>query len=277
MNPQPIKGKLPILISLLTIVLALMWLVGRCSRSNENSIVQQYHRPGGDTLSIAIELAPTSYAFNGDSATGFDYEMIKDISKIHNIPIKFQPFAPLDYALSGLRKGDFDVVIANIPASSELHKEFNLTDEIFVDRQVLVRLKDTMSDSIGEQPVQIKLLGDTVWISASSPFRNRLQNLSQELGDTIYILSDPEYNSEHLVLLTALGEIKQAVVNESVAKRLSADYPELDISTPISMSQFQPWIVGESKQSLRDSLNSWIKQYKETPEYQALLRKYIEN
>ena len=38
MNPQPIKGKLPILISLLTIVLALMWLVGRCSRSNENRL-----------------------------------------------------------------------------------------------------------------------------------------------------------------------------------------------------------------------------------------------
>lgn len=276
MNPQPIKGKLPILISLLILVLAFMWLVGRCSRNNENTIVQQFQRPGNDTLSIAIELSPTSYAFVGDSATGFDYEILKVISRQHNLPIKFQPFAPLDYALNGLRSGDFDVVVANIPAAYDLKKEFNLTNDIFVDRQVLVRLKD---DSHKNNPhaALMQLLRDTVWISASSPFRERLSNLSQELGDTIYIMSDPEYNSEHLVLLTALGEIKQAVVNESVAKKLSADYPDIDISIPISMTQFQPWIVSKYKENLRDSLNNWIEEYKTTPEYQKLVEKYIGN
>lgn len=274
MNPQPIKGKLPILISLLLLVLALMWLVGRCSRSNENTIAQQYQRPGDDTLSVAIELAPTSYAFAGDSATGFDYEMLKAIADKHNIPVKFQPFAPVDYALNGLRKGNFDIVVANVPASRTLQDEFNLTNDIFVDRQVLVRLKQK-EDTTEVQPTLMKLLGDTVWIAGSSPFKDRLANLCQELGDTIYVMSDPEYNSEHLVLLTALGEIKQAVVNESVAKRLSSDYPDLDMSTPISMTQFQPWIVDKGKTALRDSLNEWIEEFKLTPEYQKLIDKYF--
>lgn len=274
MRPQPIKGKLPIFISLLILVLALMWLVGRCSRANEDSIAQQYQRPGGDTLSVAIELAPTSYAMSGDSIVGFDYEMLNAIAEEHRLPIKFQPFAPIDYALKGLRNGNFDVVVANIPASKSLQDEFNLTYDVFTDRQVLVRLKNK-NDSTDSQPDQFDLLGDTVWIASSSPFKERLSNLSQELGDTIFVKSDPEYNSEHLVLLTALSEIKQAVVNESVAKRLAADYPELDMSTPISVAQFQPWIVNKDKIELRDSLNKWIEEYKLTPQYQELVKKYF--
>lgn len=275
MNPQPIKGKLPILISLLILVLSLMWLVGRCSRSNENTIARQIRHYGGDTISVAIEMSPTSYAFSGDTATGFDYEMLQAISKEHGIPMVFQPFAPINYALNGLRAGDFDIVVANVPASEDLKKNFCLTNDVFVDRQVLVRRKSETNDSTTGHPLQMSLLGDTVWIADSSPFRNRLSNLSHELGDTIYIKSSPEYTSEHLVLLTALGEIRQAVVNESIAKRLAADYPDLDITTPISMTQFQPWIVNCDKISLRDSLNSWIEQYKLTPDYNRLVEKYI--
>lgn len=276
MKPKPIQGKLPILISLLILVLATMWLVGRCSRSNESPIVRQFQRPGGDTLSVAIELAPTSYSFEGDSAAGFDYEMFKEIAKQHNLPVKFHPFAPIDYALKGLKTGDFDIVVANVPASTNLQEEFNLTNDVFVDRQVLVRLK-RQGDSIQTQPSQMELLGDTVWVADSTPFKERLLNLSHELGDTIYILSDPDYNSEQLVLLTALGEIRQAVVNESVAKRLSSDYPQLDMSVPISMTQFQPWIVNKSSNELRDSLNSWIDEFKQTTDYQKLVDKYFKN
>lgn len=272
MNPKPIKGKLPILISLLILVLSSMWLLDRCSRSNEKSIANSFAHPEGDTIAVAIEMSPTSYYFSGDSALGFDYEMMKAIAEKHGLNIVFQPFAPIDYALDGLRKGDFDVVIATLPASGSLQKEFLATNDVFVDRQVLVRRKDDSNDSI---PLQIKLLQDTVWITDSSPYRDRISNLASEMGDTIYVKSDPDYSAEQLVILTALGEIKQAVVNETVAKRIAADYPQVDISTPVSLSQFQPWLLQQGKAELRDSLNVWIEQYKDTPDYQKLTEKYF--
>lgn len=275
MNPQPIKGKLPILISLLILVLSSMWLLDRCSRAKENPIANSFSHPGGDTIAVAIEMSPTSYFFSGDSAIGFDYEMLQAIAKAHNLNLVFQPFAPVDYALDGLRNGDFDVVVATLPASGSLQKEFISTNDVFVDRQVLVRLKDEASDSIGSAPSQFRLLQDTVWITDSSPFRDRLSNLSKELGDTIFVMSDPDYNAEQLVILTALGEIKQAVVNETVAKKIAADYPQIDISTPVSLSQFQPWLLPQDKAELRDSLNNWIEQFKLTPDYKRLTEKYF--
>ncbi|MDE6238522.1 MAG: transporter substrate-binding domain-containing protein [Muribaculaceae bacterium] len=275
MNPQPIKGKLPILISLLILVLSGMWLLSRCSHTNERSIANQFTRPTGDTIAVAIEMSPTSYFFSGDTAVGFDYEMLNAIAKAHDLNLIFQPFVPVDYALDGLKKGQFDVVVATLPASSSLQNDFLSTDEVFVDRQVLVKLKDNTADSIETTPSQFKLLKDTVWITDSSPYRERIRNLSSELGDTIYIMSDPEYNAEQLVILTALGEIKQAVVNETIAKRIAQDYPQIDISTPVSLSQFQPWLLPQNKSDLRDSLNRWIEQFKQTPEYSKLTEKYF--
>ena len=275
MNPQPIKGKLPILISLLILVLSGMWLLSRCSHTNERSIANQFTRPTGDTIAVAIEMSPTSYFFSGDTAVGFDYEMLNAIAKAHDLNLIFQPFVPVDYALDGLKKGQFDVMVATLPASSSLQNDFLSTDEVFVDRQVLVKLKDNTTDSTETTPSQFKLLKDTVWITDSSPYRERIRNLSSELGDTIYIMSDPEYNAEQLVILTALGEIKQAVVNETIAKRIAQDYPQIDISTPVSLSQFQPWLLPQNKSDLRDSLNRWIEQFKQTPEYSKLTEKYF--
>ena len=167
------------------------------------------------------------------------------------------------------------MMVATLPASSSLQNDFLSTDEVFVDRQVLVKLKDNTTDSTETTPSQFKLLKDTVWITDSSPYRERIRNLSSELGDTIYIMSDPEYNAEQLVILTALGEIKQAVVNETIAKRIAQDYPQIDISTPVSLSQFQPWLLPQNKSDLRDSLNRWIEQFKQTPEYSKLTEKYF--
>ncbi len=275
MNPQPIKGKLPILMALLILVLAFMWMLGRCSRANEHAIGQQFSRPDGDTLVVAIEISPTSYTFSNDSIAGFDYEMLKDIAEEHGLNVVFQPFVPVDYALNGLKKGDFDMVVATLPSSSDLGAEYLLTDDVFIDRQVLVTRKNDAEADSSATPPQFRILGDTVCIAESSPFRQRLANLSHELGDTIYVKSSPDYSAEHLVLLTALGEIKQAVVNESVARRLAAEYADVDISTPISLSQFQPWIVSSSHEVLRDSLNRWIQDYKATERYQQLTDKYL--
>lgn len=269
----PIKAKASVLIVLLVLSLGAMWMLERCSR-NRPSVAQEYHRPTGDTIVVAIELSPTGYTLTGDTVEGFNYEMLRAIAAAHNVPISFYPFAPLEYALNGLRNGSFDMVAATLPASKDLKDELLQTEDIIVDRQVLVRLKSDSVPIEWTNAPQMTLLKDTVWTEDSSPYRERLSNLSQELGDTIYVKSDPEYNAEHLVLLVALGEIKQAIVNENVARNMVHDYPQLDVTTAVSMSQFQRWLVAKSKSELCDSMNVWIVEFKQSPEYETLRKKY---
>ena len=150
------------------------------------------------------------------------------------------------------------------------------TDGVYLDKQVLVRRRSAVdSDSCVPFP-QARLLGDTVWIPEGSPVRGRIDNLARESGGEIYVVEVPKATPEHLTILTALGELRQAVVNESVARHIAADYPDLDISTPLSFNQLQSWAVAPGDSVLADSLDSWLGAFRETPKYKALLKKYLE-
>ncbi len=105
----------------------------------------------------------------------------------------------------------------------------------------------------------------------------RIASLSREIGDTIYVQVDELYGPEQLMMMVSAGEIKYAVVNRSIARAMMASLPNLDRSVPISLSQFQSWIVSKHRKGLCDSLNMWHNQVKrDTAAYFGLQRHYFD-
>lgn len=271
-TPRQIKGRLPLLVGALTIVLVMMWMLGRCSRQRESDFAAVTDvRPAGDTLVVAIEMSPLLYTRSGDSITGLDYEIIRHIAAQHSLPVKFRPFVPLHYALDGLERGDYDVVVAALPATTETRSKYLMTDAVYTGRQVLVQLRDSAS---GKPHItsQEQLGGHKVWVVEKSPYKSRLANLGAELGDTIYVNTVPDYSAEHLCLLTATGEIPRAVVDEATARRMAEHYDRLDVTVPVSFNQFQSWAIG--RESLRDSFNLWLDEFSHSAAYDSLLVTY---
>ncbi|MBD5218805.1 MAG: transporter substrate-binding domain-containing protein [Bacteroidales bacterium] len=272
MNTKKLMGRVPAIVTVIILVLAGLGFARRCG-TDSSTLAENYRRPGGDTLAVAIEMSPLTYTFQNDTAEGFDYQILKDISTAHSVPMRFYPVAQLDKAFQGLYDGDYDLLVASIPATTKIKEYFPVTDAVYLDKQVLVQRTDTVGGPrITEQK---QLIGDTVWIASGSPFRTRLRNMAAELGDSIFIESSPKYSSEHLAILTALGEIKQAVVNEAVARHIARQYPNLDISTPISFNQFQCWAVAPGDSALLDSLNTWLHEFQATPAFRQLADKYL--
>ena len=77
-------------------------------------------------------------------------------------------------------------------------------------------------------------------------------------------------------MMVSAGEIRYAVVNRSIARAMAGRLPNLDRSVPISLSQFQSWMVSKGRQSLCDSLNLWHNQAKrDTAAYLGLQRRYF--
>lgn len=267
---QKIHSRLPLLVGILAIVLATMWLLGRCSRERSADFFLADTRPGGDTVVVAIEMSPLLYTRSGDSIAGLDYDIIRTIAADHGLPVRFRPFVPLHFALEGLERGDFDVVVAALPATSRTKETYNMTDPVYTGCQTLVQPADTSAP--GYVASQEQLAGKEVWLAQGSPYADRLVNLGRELGDTILVHSSPDYSAEHLCLLTATGRIPRAVVDAATARRLAADYPSLDVSVPVSLNQFQSWAVG--RESLRDSFNVWLDEFSHTAAYDSLLTRY---
>lgn len=272
--PQPRIGRAYLLLLLLGAVIGLMFLLSKCSHTL--SVPRQLHpkvvKSGGDTIDVAIEISPLSYYVSGDTMAGLDYEIMRSLAALGHRPVKFHVISDFEKAAALLDEGLYDVVISALPATGELKKRFRTTEHLYLDRQVLVQLKDS--------PTHIDtpdaLAGDTVWIAAGSPFEGRIANLSAELGDSIHVATIDGCTAEHLVMLVANGDIPRAVVNAGLAARMkSALYPALDTDTPIGFTQFQSWIVTGGNPEFADSLDTWIRRYRETPDYEQTLRKYI--
>lgn len=260
------------LILAIVAVLAAMFIANKCSHQKQSPFGDNAPRKsGGDTIDVAIEISPIAYSLADDTVSGLDYDILRDLARLHNRPVKFHPFAPLQYALSGLEDGTFDIVVSSLPATSQLKESLLLTERIYLDREVLVQRKDSKHfistpDALG---------GDTVWIASGSPFKERLRNLSAEIGDSIYIRQEHKYTAEHLVMLIAAGEIERAVVNEGVALKMAQSYENIDVSTPVSFTQFQVWALRGDNKQLCDSINAWIREYRKLPRYQQLTQKYL--
>ncbi len=260
-------------ITILGALIAAMIVIGVIRRygTSDSSLVSTYTKPSGDTLAVAIEMSPLTYTLENDTAEGFDYLMLRDIGRAHGIEMKFYPFTQLDRAFEQLREHKYDILVAYMPSTAALKEYFPLTNDVYIDRQVLVQRRDSTA-AISSQE---QLKGDTVWIAKGKPFKTRLTNMAAELGDTITVLTDPEHSSEHLAIMTALGQIKHAVVGSAVARRVGRKYPQLDINTPISLSQFQVWAVAPGDSTLLGKLNGWIEEFKDSGEYRALADRYL--
>lgn len=87
-------------------------------------------------------------------------------------------------------------------------------------------------------------------------------------------MEDESYGPEQLFIMAATGEIPLAVVNNSTAVALADDYPQADISTAVSFTQFQSWLVNATDSVFADSLDCKINRFKLSPEYSALVKKY---
>lgn len=225
-------------------------------------------------LRVATEYNSIGFYVDGDTVTGFHYELIEAFARSKGLKAKVIPVMSFDQRLEGLSNGTYDVIAYGLPATSELKDSLLLTEPIFLNKQVLVQRKEYGEvDSLYIRS-QLDLAGRTLHVIKGSPSILRIRNLGNEIGDTIYINEIDKYGSEQLISLVAHGDIDYAVCDESIARAFVDSLPHMDINTAISFTQFYSWGVSKQSPALLDSLNSWLSHFRESDEYRKIYRKY---
>ena len=256
-----------ILLSLMLIAVGLIVSVRECSTPMPSN-GYEYVRGRGDTINVAIDYSPMSLYRFGDSLAGFNYEMMKDMAAMYGDNVKFYPIASVNEALDELKAGKYDVVISDLPVTASRRESFRFTEPVYLDKQVLIS-RDTTVKS------RLDLGGKEIWSLEGSPAAERLHNLAREIGDTIIMRHDSIRSAEQLFMLTAMGKIPFAVINSAKAIHLAKDYPDVDVTTPVSFTQFQSWVVNKDNPALADTLDSQIRRFKQTPQYKDLIDRYL--
>lgn len=228
-------------------------------------------------LNVTTEYNSLSYFVDGDTVSGFHYDLIERFARDKKLKLNIIPEMSFEQRLEGINDGRFDLIAYSILATSESKDSILLTQPIILNKQILVQRKANGENDSTYISSQLDLAHKTLHITKGSPSLLRIQNLSNEIGDTIYVDEVEKYGSEQLMAMVAHGDIDYAVCDESIAKALIDSLPQLDIRTGISFTQFYGWGVSKQSPALLDTLNVWLSHFTKGKEYRNIYNKYYKD
>lgn len=228
-------------------------------------------------LKAVTEYNSLSFYVDGDSVAGFHYELLKAFAKDKGIALEVTPLMSMDERMKGMENGSFDILANNVLITTGRKDSLKFTRPIILSKQVLVQRKPMQEGDSTYITNLLDLAGKTVYIVKGSPYKLRIQNLSNEIGDTIYVEEVEKYGPEQLLAMVSHGDIDYAVCDNNIAQTLQENFPRLDMSKDISFTQFYSWGVNPENTILLDTLNAWLDSYMQTPAFQLLKKKYYKN
>ena len=238
-----------------------------------------------DTITAITQYNSTSYFIFKGKPMGYEYELLELFSKNLNVELNIIITDNLDTAISWLESGKGDIIAKALTITKERNNILNFSDYHTLTQQVLVQRKPEnwrkmTLDNIGKQLVRdpINLINKKVHVKKSSPYFERLNNLSDEIGGDIDIISVSENMvTEDLIKMVADDEIDYTVADKNIALVNKTYYPILDIETEVSFSQRIAWAVRKSSPKLLKAINKWIQKMRKETDYYVIYNKYFKN
>ncbi|HNZ85543.1 MAG TPA: transporter substrate-binding domain-containing protein [Paludibacteraceae bacterium] len=224
------------------------------------------------TLRVVIEKNTMSYVVvNDTNVMGLQYKMVEQLAKDWGVTVQYIDASDLGSAINMLNNNEVDIVVWHIPIHVEMEDKIAFTVPVFTSRQVLVQRKNTPHTLIRNQ---LDLARKTIHIPKDSPYKQRIQNLAKEIGDSIFIVEINEISIDSLFYKVANAEIDFTVCEKVVASIEKKKYPTLDTETAIGFKQNYAWAIRQNSSELQDSVNNWLNYFLETKEYNRIYQKY---
>lgn len=269
---RPLRYLIPILIGT---SIVFFWEWGRKQTENE---IATSPRDFPTICNEGVIRAVTEYNTIGffavdDTIAGFHHDLLQAFARDHGLQVEFTPIMDFQQRFEGLYNGTYDIIASSLPLSNELKDTISFTHPILLGKQVLVQRKAT-HDSLQINSL-LQLAGKTVYVPKHSPNIFRIRNLSEEIGDSIYLKEIEKYGSEQLISLVAHGEIDFAICDEQLALAAADSLPQLAIHLPVSFTLFYSWGINKQSPILLNTLNLWIDKFKQSKEYRRIYQKYF--
>jgi ABC-type amino acid transport substrate-binding protein len=230
-------------------------------------------------LRVIVEPNTMSYkVINVDSIAGLQVLMIDSFSKAMNIKnLELISETNLTEAINKLLNHEVDILAWHIPIYNTMRDKINYSIPVFTSRQMLIQRKYNPKDSVEFIRNQLGLANKNVYILPGTFYKQRLEYLSEEIGDHINIQEIQNATPKDMFQMLINRDIDYTVCDEFVARVLikeNKEFSKLDMNTAISFSQNYSWCVHPDCPLLLDSLNSWLSRYLESKEYNKIYRKY---
>jgi membrane-bound lytic murein transglycosylase F len=235
-------------------------------------------------LIAVTDFNSTNYFIYKGEPMGFNYELLKSFSDHIGIDLEIVCENHLDNAFEMVKTGKADLLAIGLTVDPSGNKDILFTEPVEETRKVLVQRKPRNWRSLTAEALDKRLIRDqsglvnkTVYLQSGYSYNGQLLTMAGESGDSISISKVP-YDSEQLIKHVAEGIIDFSVCDENVALVNAKYYPDIDVSTPLSLPRGIAWGVRKgNSDTLLYELNRWITAYKKTGTYALLYAKYFKN
>ena len=234
-------------------------------------------------LVAVTNCAPFNYKMQDSRPIGFEYELLTDFCNSLNIKLELRVNDNLDTCFQWLDSCQVDLVATGVGLTRDMKSRFLTTNPIISQKSVLVqRLPKGWSSMSTGNEVENQLLRSpldlarkTVYVPRGSHAVKILEHLSEEIGDTIYVVENDTLNSMELVAAVYDGLIDYTVVDEYIAKVATKGMRGMDINLAVSVEQPLGWAMRQEKDSsLLLAVNGWIDDA-EQKHLRRVLNKYV--
>ena len=236
-------------------------------------------------LQAIVDNNSISYFIYRGQPMGYEYELLQSLTRHLKIKLKIKVISGVEQSIDLLNKGEGDLIAFPLTITQERNKYLSFAEAQFNTCQVLVQKKPAnwrrmpparLERTLLRNPV--KLIGKEVHVMNESSFKERLTNLSQEIGGEIIIHEDSaQAETESLIQKVAMGEIQYTVTDQTIGMVNAIYYPNLDVGTVLSSPQQIAWAVRKNSPDLRGAVNEWLAELKRTGGFTILYNKYFNN
>ncbi len=235
-------------------------------------------------LIIITDFNSVDYFIYKGQPLGFNYELISAFAKHLGVSLEIRTNYNLKNTFRSLQEGECDVLAMGLTITKERTKFLQFSLPIMQTKQVLVQRKPEGWQKMKKHELESKLIRSPlelankyIVVEAHSSYCDRLNSLSEEIGDTIKYIGSAEYLTEDLIQQVAEGRIDFTVSDEHIAMVAKTYYPNIDIAMPISFEQNLAWAINKKSTELLTELNDWLHKYKTSKQYVFLYAKYFKN
>ncbi|MBL7876000.1 MAG: transporter substrate-binding domain-containing protein, partial [Cyclobacteriaceae bacterium] len=148
-------------------------------------------------LVALIDNNSVSYFIYKGRPMGYEYELLKRLARDLKVELKVKLIAGIEQAIDLLNKGEGDILAFPLTITQERTQYLTFTDALFNTHQVLVQKKPANWRMQPPQVIEkklirnpVKLIGEEVHVMKGSAFKERMINLSNEVGGEIKIVED---------------------------------------------------------------------------------------
>ena len=237
------------------------------------------------TLRALTVYSGTSYFLYKGRPMGYEFELLERFAEYLDVDLEMIVVKNINELFEKLNNGEGDIIAHGLTITTDRKEEVSFSNHLYLTKQVLVQKKPDNWRGMSWTKLKkvlvhdpIDLLEDTISIRSMTSYKERIYNLSDELGGTIHInLLSGELATDEIIEKVVNGDIKYTIADNNIASIMATYYPILDVKVPVSFSQRIAWATRHDSQNLLNATNNWLKQIKRKIDFNVIYNKYFKN